>query len=113
MARMSRSSKNRFFLCHLYSSVHVILRALSICCVLLNFQFFLQIASLKAALARKEGEPEHIQTSISGSSEKYRTKASEISPFQSKQKDVGLFVDHNICRQPMGDVGNIEVNKVP
>ncbi|KAM3687843.1 hypothetical protein ACJW30_10G106400 [Castanea mollissima] len=68
-----------------------------------------QIASLKAALARKEGEPEHIQTSISGSSEKYRTKASEISPFQSKQKDAGLFGDHNNCRQPMGDVGNIEL----
>ncbi|KAK4558988.1 hypothetical protein RGQ29_008292 [Quercus rubra] len=68
-----------------------------------------QIASLKAALARKEGEPEHIQTSISGSSEKYRTKASEISPFQSKQKDAGLFGDHNSCRQPMGDVGNIEL----
>ncbi|XP_075642220.1 kinesin-like protein KIN-14I isoform X2 [Castanea sativa] len=68
-----------------------------------------QIASLKAALARKEGEPEHIQTSITGSSEKYRTKASEISPFQSKQKDAGLFGDHNNCRQPMGDVGNIEL----
>ncbi|XP_030947195.1 kinesin-like protein KIN-14I [Quercus lobata] len=68
-----------------------------------------QIASLKAALARKEGEPEHIQTSISGSSEKYRTKASEISPFQSKQKDAGLFEDHNSCRKPMGDVGNMEL----
>jgi kinesin family protein C2/C3 len=68
-----------------------------------------QIASLKAALARKEGEPEHFQNSVSGSSEKYRTKASETSPFQSKQKDAGFLGDHNSCRQPMGDVGNIEL----
>ncbi|EXB95728.1 hypothetical protein L484_007478 [Morus notabilis] len=43
-----------------------------------------QIASLKAALARKEEEAEHNQFSVSGSSDKYRSKASEMSPFQSK-----------------------------
>ncbi|KAF5462449.1 hypothetical protein F2P56_018455 [Juglans regia] len=68
-----------------------------------------QIASLKAALARK-GEPEHMQTSVSRSSEKYRMKPSGLSPFQSKKKDAGFLGDQNSCRQPMGDVGNnIEV----
>ena len=42
-----------------------------------------QIASLKSALARKDGEADH-NNSFSGSSEKYRTKASEVSPYQSK-----------------------------
>ncbi|GMN52371.1 hypothetical protein TIFTF001_021517 [Ficus carica] len=37
-----------------------------------------QIASLKAALARKEEEAEHNQFSVSASSEKYRSKASEM-----------------------------------
>ncbi|KAF5455315.1 hypothetical protein F2P56_024907 [Juglans regia] len=69
-----------------------------------------QIVCLKAALARKEGEPEHMLNSISGSSEKYRTKPSELSPFQSKKHDAGFLGDQNSCRQPMGDVGNIEVH---
>ncbi|KAF4403444.1 hypothetical protein G4B88_008090 [Cannabis sativa] len=44
-----------------------------------------QIASLKAALARKDDEDDHNQLSVSGSANnKYRTKASEVSPFQSK-----------------------------
>lgn len=64
-----------------------------------------QIASLKAALARKEGEPEH---SFSGSSEKYRTKASEPSPYHINQRvaDTG---DQLGCRRPMVEVGNIEL----
>ena len=82
-------------------------------CVPYIFSIFLQIASLKAALARKEGEPVSTPNSISGSSGKYRTKASEISPFQSKKQDSGFLGDHNSCRQPMGDVGNIEVSNVP
>lgn len=90
----------------------VILRTLSICSYTL-ISIFLQIASLKAALARKEGEPASTPNSISGSSGKYRTKASEISPFQSKKQDSGFLGDHNSCRQPMGDVGNIEVSNVP
>ncbi|KAJ1402397.1 P-loop containing nucleoside triphosphate hydrolase [Sesbania bispinosa] len=62
-----------------------------------------QIANLKAALARKEGESEH---SLSGSSGKYRTTAaSELSPYLANQRgaDIG-------CRQPMLDVGNIELH---
>ncbi|XP_022770866.1 kinesin-like protein KIN-14I isoform X2 [Durio zibethinus] len=66
-----------------------------------------QIASLKAALARKEGETEQSQHSVSGSSssEKYRTKAGNLLPFNPNQQ-VG---DALGARQPMGDVGNIEV----
>ncbi|XLR67880.1 hypothetical protein HN51_014928 [Arachis hypogaea] len=62
-----------------------------------------QIANLKAALARKEGESEH---SFSGSSEKYRTRAGDLSPYHASQRgtDAG---DRPGCRQPMVDVGNI------
>ncbi|QCD98258.1 kinesin family member C2/C3 [Vigna unguiculata] len=60
-----------------------------------------QIASLKAALARKEGESEH---SLCSSSEKYRTKGIELSPYQVP--DTG---DQLGCRRPMVEVGNIEV----
>ncbi|KAJ6329089.1 hypothetical protein OIU77_010712 [Salix suchowensis] len=57
-----------------------------------------QIASQKTALARKERETEH------------RRKESESSPFNSNHRlrDAG---DINLFRQPMGDVGNIEVHK--
>ncbi|KAB5527409.1 hypothetical protein DKX38_021256 [Salix brachista] len=57
-----------------------------------------QIASQKTALARKERETEQ------------RRKESESSPFNSKHRlrDAG---DSNLFRQPMGDVGNIEVHK--
>ncbi|KAK6239436.1 hypothetical protein QUC31_004905 [Theobroma cacao] len=64
-----------------------------------------QIATLKAALARKEGETEQSLHSVSASSEKYRTKASDLSPFSTNQR-VGAMLS---SRQPMGDVGNIEV----
>jgi hypothetical protein len=64
-----------------------------------------QIASLKAALARKEGESEH---SFSGSSEKYRTKTSELSPYHINQR-VANTGDQLRCRRPMVEVGNIEV----
>ncbi|WJZ90408.1 hypothetical protein VitviT2T_009554 [Vitis vinifera] len=67
-----------------------------------------QIASLKAALARKEGEPEDMQHSFSNSSERYRTKASDLSPFHSNKQAGDMLDDQNSCRQPMGDVGNIE-----
>ncbi|XP_022935410.1 kinesin-like protein KIN-14I isoform X2 [Cucurbita moschata] len=69
-----------------------------------------QIASLKAALARKEGaQQQHAQHSASGN-EKFKTKASEISPFRPKSQDVDVLVEHAIRRQPMGDVGNIELH---
>lgn len=65
-----------------------------------------QIASLKAALARKEGDSEH---SLSGSSGKYRAMASELSPYHAKQRGAEIVDDHFGCGQPMIDVGNIEV----
>ncbi|KAI4349700.1 hypothetical protein L6164_010262 [Bauhinia variegata] len=66
-----------------------------------------QIANLKAALARKEGESELMQHSLSASSEKYRTKASELSPFHNNQRGAETLGDLG-CRQPMVEVGNIE-----
>lgn len=68
-----------------------------------------QIATLKAALARKEEEPEQMQHSMSGSSEKSRKKASDTSPFHTNWQAGDMFGDQDSCRQPMGDVGNIEV----
>ncbi|MBA0639928.1 hypothetical protein Goklo_022922 [Gossypium klotzschianum] len=64
-----------------------------------------QIASLKAALARKEGEMDQSQHSVSSSSEKYRTKASDLSPFNPNQQ-VGDVLG---AREPVANVGNIEV----
>jgi kinesin family protein C2/C3 len=48
-------------------------------------------------LAKKEREPEH------------RRKESESSPFNSNHR-LGDANDSNAFRQPMGDVGNIEVS---
>ncbi|KAJ0054142.1 hypothetical protein Pint_00922 [Pistacia integerrima] len=67
-----------------------------------------QIASLKAALARKEGDQEH---SMSGSSERYRTKTSELSPFISNQRVGDILGDQNSYRQAMGDV-EVQTNSV-
>jgi kinesin family member C2/C3 len=64
-----------------------------------------QIASLKAALARKEGNLEH---SISGSSGKCRTAASERSPYHASQRTADIMDDPFGCRQPVIDVGNLE-----
>ncbi|XP_057995101.1 kinesin-like protein KIN-14I isoform X2 [Hevea brasiliensis] len=68
-----------------------------------------QIASLKAALARKDGEAEHFLHSVSGNSEGYRRKENELSPFNSNQR-LGDVNDSNSFPQPMGDVGNMEVH---
>jgi len=65
-----------------------------------------QIASLKAALARKDGESQH---SLSGSSGKYRTTGNELTPYHANQRGVDIGSDSLGCRQPMIDVGNIEV----
>eukprot|EP00258_Populus_trichocarpa_P025237 XP_024441256.1 kinesin-like protein KIN-14I [Populus trichocarpa] len=57
-----------------------------------------QIANQKAALAKKERETEH------------RRKGSESSPSNSNHR-LRDANDSNLFRQPMGDVGNIEVHK--
>ncbi|ESW35145.1 hypothetical protein PHAVU_001G210500 [Phaseolus vulgaris] len=64
-----------------------------------------QIASLKAALGRKEGESEH---SLCSSSEKYRTKGDELSPYHVNLRDPDTG-DQLGCRRPMVEVGNIEL----
>ncbi|KAK4418097.1 Kinesin-like protein KIN-14I [Sesamum alatum] len=68
-----------------------------------------QVASLKAALARKDGEPVSIQQKVSGSPCNMPT-----SPFQaiSNARNVGL-PSPNGLRKPMEDVGNIEVHTNP
>ncbi|KAK2965214.1 hypothetical protein RJ640_019969 [Escallonia rubra] len=64
-----------------------------------------QLASLKAALARKEGEVEPMQRTLSGSSCGILS-----SPFQSNCEGSDISADRPSRRKPMGDVGNIEVH---
>ncbi|KAK6941041.1 Calponin homology domain [Dillenia turbinata] len=61
-----------------------------------------QIASLKAALAKKEGKPENFLNLAS------------ISPYQSngQGEHTATSGDQNSCRLPMGDVGNIQVHDI-
>lgn len=66
-----------------------------------------QIATLKAALARKEGETEHLQHSPSSTPERFRMKSSGSSPSHHSWNGVGDMPNGH--RQPMEDVGNIEV----
>ncbi|KAI9080345.1 hypothetical protein K1719_037739 [Acacia pycnantha] len=56
-----------------------------------------QIAVLKVALARKEGESELVAHSFSGSNEKYRTKSGDLSPYTINQRGADI----------MGDVGSM------
>ncbi|CAK9185817.1 unnamed protein product [Ilex paraguariensis] len=63
-----------------------------------------QIASLKAALVRKEVESEPMEPVIAGS-----PCGMLSSPFQYKPQGGDMFTDPNSHRKPMGDVGNIEV----
>ncbi|CAN1860092.1 Kinesin-like protein KIN-14F [Linum perenne] len=63
-----------------------------------------QIATLKAALAKKEGRDQ----SSNRSNERYKPKESESSPFNSNHR-LGDVEESNNLRQPMNDVGNIEV----
>ncbi|CAN1199228.1 Kinesin-like protein KIN-14I [Linum perenne] len=63
-----------------------------------------QIATLKAALAKKEGRDQ----SSNRSNERYKPKESESSPFSSNHR-LGDVEESNNLRQPMNDVGNIEV----
>lgn len=64
------------------------------------FHASFQIASLKAALARKEGESEPMRSTMS-SPDIFRVKSGTISPVAG---------DIMGQRQPMEDVGNLEVS---
>ncbi|XP_043709102.1 kinesin-like protein KIN-14I isoform X2 [Telopea speciosissima] len=76
-----------------------------------------QIASLKAALARKEEEPENLQHSIPSSPEQHIFKLSESPVFkpsgsplhQNRQIRGDMSGAHSKGQQPMEDVGNKEV----
>ncbi|GAV66366.1 Kinesin domain-containing protein/CH domain-containing protein [Cephalotus follicularis] len=65
-----------------------------------------EIASLKAALARKEGETHHLQYSRSSTPERSRMKSGGSTPSHRSWHGGGMSNGH---RQPMDDVCNIEV----
>ncbi|KAK9726399.1 hypothetical protein RND81_05G212600 [Saponaria officinalis] len=68
-----------------------------------------QIASLKAALARKEGQsvrPHHAGVS---SPEACRGKTDAPSPVRPNQNTGDALINDNRDRQPMGDVANVQV----
>ncbi|KAL5701006.1 hypothetical protein ACHQM5_026389 [Ranunculus cassubicifolius] len=67
-----------------------------------------QINNLKAALARKEGASEHHQYSANSSPERHRMKAGGSSPLR-RQVSIDSTCGISNQRQPMEDVGNIEV----
>ncbi|RVW97927.1 Kinesin-like protein KIN-14Q [Vitis vinifera] len=66
-----------------------------------------QIANLKAALARKEGESEHQMYSRSSSPERLKMKSRGSSPSLPSLRSVADISGSR--RQPMEDVGNIQV----
>ncbi|GMQ00239.1 hypothetical protein CsSME_00047413 [Camellia sinensis var. sinensis] len=64
-----------------------------------------QIASLKAALARKEGQGEPMQQQ-----KVYSSPCSTVSsPYHPRPQNGDILADQKSDRKPMGDVGNIEV----
>ncbi|GFQ02475.1 kinesin-4 [Phtheirospermum japonicum] len=63
-----------------------------------------QVASLKAALARKDGESAYIQQKPSGS-----PCSTQLSPFQPTLGAKNVSPSPNGLRKPMEDVGNIEI----
>ncbi|XP_021763238.1 kinesin-like protein KIN-14I [Chenopodium quinoa] len=67
-----------------------------------------QIATLKAALARKDAESVRSHQSGSSSPERYRGKADVPSPLRTNQNGGTLF-DVSRHQQSMGDIANFEV----
>ncbi|XP_052187688.1 kinesin-like protein KIN-14I isoform X2 [Diospyros lotus] len=63
-----------------------------------------QIANLKAALARKEGQLEPMHQKVSGS-----PCAMMSSPYHPSPRSGDTLADQKSHRKPMGDVGNLEV----
>lgn len=68
---------------------------------------FFQIVSLKAALARKDGDLEHLQYTSSSTPERSALKSGGSSPSKSSCHSLGDFSSNR--RQPMEEVGNIQV----
>ncbi|KAL6208232.1 hypothetical protein ACLB2K_019183 [Fragaria x ananassa] len=67
-----------------------------------------QIADLREALARKEEEAE--QQPVLGSSDKYKMRAGELSPLPLNHQGADILGEQFGCRQPMGNLGNIELH---
>ncbi|KAK0600915.1 hypothetical protein LWI29_019570 [Acer saccharum] len=68
-----------------------------------------QIASLKAALARKDGESEHLQFARPSTPDRLKLKSGSSSPSNSSSQSVGDVSSNR--RQPMEEVGNTQVRK--
>eukprot|EP01018_Ginkgo_biloba_P028244 Gb_36421 [translate_table: standard] len=69
-----------------------------------------EIANLKNALAKKEAEAEQLRmTRDSRSSPEIQRMKAGVSPLHSRRQSVGDVQAHANRRQPMEDVGNIEV----
>lgn len=71
----------------------------------MNFYFLLQIASLKAALVRKDVDGDQLQHSRSCSPERFRMKSTGSSPLHPSSRSVGDMSGG--IRQPMEDVGEV------
>ncbi|KAK1583401.1 hypothetical protein Q3G72_023425 [Acer saccharum] len=68
-----------------------------------------QIASLKAALARKDGESEHLQFARPSTPDRLKMKSGSSYPSNSSSQSVGDVSSNR--RQPMEEVGNTQVRK--
>ncbi|KAI9187477.1 hypothetical protein LWI28_028636 [Acer negundo] len=68
-----------------------------------------QIVSLKAALARKDGESEHLQFARPSTPDRLKMKSGSSSPSNSSLQSVGDVSSNR--RQPMEEVGNTQVRK--
>lgn len=66
-----------------------------------------QIASLKAALARKDGDSDHLQYTSSSTPERSAMKSGGSSPLKSSCSSLGDLSSNRW--QPMEEVGNIQV----
>ncbi|KAH9689581.1 kinesin-like protein KIN-14I [Citrus sinensis] len=69
-----------------------------------------QIVSLKAALARKDGDLEHLQYTSSSTPERSALKSGGSSPSKSSCHSLGDFSSNR--RQPMEEVGNIQIRNL-
>lgn len=74
---------------------------------MLTYGYFRQIASLKAALARKETESVSMSYKVTSS-----PCGLQSSPFQSNLQGREMLGNSNIQRKPVEDVGNREVKSL-
>ncbi|KAK1583488.1 hypothetical protein Q3G72_024209 [Acer saccharum] len=70
-----------------------------------------QIASLKAALARKDGEPEHLQFARPSTPDRLKMKSGSSSPSPSNSSSQSVGDVSSNRRQPMEEAVNTQVRK--